>query len=223
MSILEYQLSYWRHLPHIQPPGAIIFVTFRLAGSIPTTIQEQLLAEAAAIKQRIDSIADAQKQAELSYQEQKRLFGRWDAALDRATTGPHWLREPQIAQLLWDSLLYRDGKVYDLDSFCIMSNHAHAVFRPLLKAGEQYHSLSAIMHSLKGYTAREANTILGRKGQFWQHESYDHVVRNEAELARIRRYVLQNPVTAGLVAHWDEWPWSYSKTIAAKEVGGEAN
>ena len=47
----------------------------------------------------------------------------------------------------------------------------------------------------------------GIQGQFWQHESYDHVVRDEAELLRIRRYVLNNPVRAGLVQQWDEWPW----------------
>jgi len=39
MSTLEYQISYRRHLPHLQPPGAILFITFRLAGSIPVEVQ----------------------------------------------------------------------------------------------------------------------------------------------------------------------------------------
>ena len=84
---------------------------------------------------------------------------------------------------------------------------------------QEYHALSAIMQSLKGYTAFEANSLLGRRRQFWHHESYDHVVRNEQELQRIRRYVLQNPVKAGLVAHWEEWPWSYCKAFAADGEG----
>jgi hypothetical protein len=44
--------------------------------------------------------------------------------------------------------------------------------------------------------------MLGRQGDFWQHESYDHVVRDEAELARIVEYVRLNPARAGLPGEW---------------------
>ena len=67
------------------------------------------------------------------------------------------------------------------------------------------------MQSLKGYTAYKANRILGRTGQFWEEESYDHEVSNGAELDRIIRYVLDNPVKARLVTHWSQWKWSYCK------------
>lgn len=214
MNTLEYQLSYSRHLPHIQPPGATLFVTFRLAGSIPLAVQRALLAEAAASEKRLSQIGNAAERQRLTYEEHKRLFGRWDAVLDRAETGPRWLGEPQIAQLVQESLHYRDGKVYDLDTFCIMSNHAHVMFTPLPESEERYYALPAIMQSLKGFTARQANVLLGRDGQFWQHESYDHIVRNERERQRIRRYILQNPVKAGLVRSWDEWPWSFVKLIS---------
>ncbi len=62
---------------------------------------------------------------------------------------------------------------------------------------------------LKGSTARECNKLLKRTGAFWQHESYDHVVRNEDELRRIVEYVLNNPVKAGLVEVEEDWMWSY--------------
>ncbi len=42
-------------------------------------------------------------------------------------------------------------------------------------------------------------------------ESYDHVIRTADELERTIQYVLNNPVKAGLVASWEEWPWSYIK------------
>jgi len=71
--------------------------------------------------------------------------------------------------------------------------------------------MSAIMHSLKRYTARQANLLLGREGGFWQHENHDHVVGDEAERQRIITYVLNNPVKAGLVEHWEEWKWIYCK------------
>ena len=67
-----------------------------------------------------------------------------------------------------------------------------------------YRSLSSIMRSLNGRTAREANFALGRSGTFWEHENYDHVVRDEAELGRIITYVLGNPVKAGLADRPEE-------------------
>ena len=68
------------------------------------------------------------------------------------------------------------------------------------------------MQSLKGYTARKANQLLGRSGAFWHHESYDHCVRNSNEWRRIVNYVLNNPVKAGLVDEWEKWRWSYYRT-----------
>ena len=63
------------------------------------------------------------------------------------------------------------------------------------------------MHSLKSYTANEANRILGRSGQFWQHESYDHWIRDDAELERVIAYIDGNAVKAGLIARAYEWYW----------------
>ena len=42
---------------------------------------------------------------------------------------------------------------------------------------------------------------------FWQKESYDHWVRDSAELERIRHYIEQNPVKAGLVSRPQDYPW----------------
>ena len=64
------------------------------------------------------------------------------------------------------------------------------------------------MHSLKSYTANRANEILGRTGQFWQHESYDHWVRDVDELERVADYNRMNPVRAGLCSRPVDWRWS---------------
>ena len=51
--------------------------------------------------------------------------------------------------------------------------------------------------------------ILGWIGPFWQAESYDHlVVRDGREFERIRGYIEQNPVKAGLAASAEEYLWS---------------
>ena len=68
------------------------------------------------------------------------------------------------------------------------------------------------MKSLKGFTARKANVILGRTGQpFWQDESFDHWVRDEVEFARVVSYIERNPVTAGLVKDPGDWRWSSAR------------
>lgn len=188
-----------------------MFITFRLADSIPTKVLQQLLAEVNRVDATLSKTLDPKERAQQVYLEQRILFAKWDRALDTAMNGPLWLRHPQIAELVAQSLHYRDGQVYDLDTFCIVPNHVHVVYTPLPKADGTYHAMSAIMHSLKRYTARQANQLLGREGSFWQHENYDHVVRDRAEWRRIVLYVLNNPVKAGLVEHWDDWPWTYCK------------
>ena len=67
--------------------------------------------------------------------------------------------------------------------------------------------LSKIMHSLKSYTANEANNVLSRDGRFWQRESYDHWVRDDVELARIAEYIANNAVSAKLAENAWDWPY----------------
>jgi REP element-mobilizing transposase RayT len=90
-----------------------------------------------------------------------------------------------------------------------MPNHVHTLFTPLQVANGDYHSIGEILRRVKGRSAREANIILNRGGEFWQHESYDHAVRDEAEFGRILAYIVDNPVKAGLANWAGDWPWTY--------------
>lgn len=211
MRTLEYQRFYRWHLPHIQPPGATLFVTFRLAGSIPADVLQRLRRDAEQREAALACIGDHQERERRGYVEERRHFARWDAELDRGRSGPVWLSEPRVGDLVAEALHYRDGRTYDLQAFCIMPNHVHTVFTPLPQGNGTYHALSMVMHSLKRYTARQANRVLGRQGTFWQGESYDHVVQDEEELHRIITYVLNNPVKGGLVQIRDDWRWKYCK------------
>lgn len=145
------------------------------------------------------------------YLEQRRWFGKYDDSLDRALCGEVHLENEKISDLLVEAIHYRDGKVYDLIAFCIMPNHAHLVCTPLKIENDTFYSLTEILHSLKRHTARQSNLILGKSGAFWQDESYDHFVRDQSELERIVKYVLYNPVKAGLIDDWSSWKWSYCK------------
>jgi len=211
MGNTDYRLFYRRNLPHYQPANATLFVTFRLAGSLPVEILQRLREEYERTDAEFDKTLSLQERSEMEYAAQRRFFGRMDAYLDTGEYGPAWLQEPAVAQMVVESLHFRHGRVYDLDAFSIMPTHAHVLFSPLPLSNEKPHSLSSIMQSLKGYTAHKANEILGREGAFWHHESYDHVVRDTEEHKRIVRYILNNPVKAGLATAWQDWPWSYTK------------
>ncbi len=211
MGNLDYKVSYRRHLPHIQPPGATLFVTCRLSGSIPIEVLQLLEDEREQVEKRLAKITDPDERNRRSDEEHRRLFGKWDKVLDSAQSGPRWLRDGRVAELVCNSLHHLDHAKYLLDAFCVMPNHAHLVCTPLQISEGKYHAIGGIMHSLKRYTALNANEILGREGEFWQHENYDHVVRDEAEFNRIVAYVLNNPVHAGLVARPENWKWSYCR------------
>ncbi|MCJ7738580.1 MAG: transposase [Anaerolineae bacterium] len=213
MSQFDYKLFYKRSLPHQQPAGAALFVTSRLVGSLPAPVVAQLRIEAHRLEMALGEVNVGDERDNTAYSYQRQLFGKWDTALDTSGTGPRWLSDGTVAGLVADSIRYRDGSVYDLLAFCIMPNHMHLVFTPLNDDDGHPYGLSKIMQSLKGYTARECNRILGRQGGFWRHESYDHWVRDEAECERIVRYVTANPVKAGLVGHWEDWPWTYVRDV----------
>jgi len=166
VSSLSYRSSYRRHLRHHQPPGATLFVTFRLAGSIPKSVQQSLVRKEQHGGRALAGISGAEKRARQTYAQMKRSFARWDDALDRAEGGASWLGRADVALPVAGTLHSRDGREYDLLVFCIMPNHVHAVFAPLCRDDGSYHSSSAIMHSLKGRTARQANLVLGRRGPF---------------------------------------------------------
>jgi REP element-mobilizing transposase RayT len=125
-----------------------------------------------------------------------------DEHRDRRPIGPRWLRDPRIAKMMVTALHYGETqKLYQIHAFVVMPDHVHVVWTP------RRHR-SRIMEWLKGTTARRANRILGRRGRFWQDESFDHWIRNGREFDNVIGYVECNPVSAGLVASAEDWPWS---------------
>lgn len=222
-----YKEFYRRKRPHLHPPQATLFVTCRLAGSIPKAVLDQWRAARLWLDDQIRRTSKGELDAPaidlLSFQ--RRWFLRFEDIVDRARCGPTWLKDPRIASLVIDSLHYRDGKVYRLDAYCVMSNHLHVIFAPFLTErdlqeepacrGLKFRSsqppLDAIMHSLKSFTAQQANKLIGREGPFWEAESYDHLIRSRDEYHRVMAYVLNNPVKAGLVQRWQDWPWSWRR------------
>jgi putative transposase len=211
MKNLDYREYYRRNLPHHQPRGATLLVNFRLAGSLPTDVIERLKAETEDLEKWLLEIPDPNERFKLRELEQRKLFGKWNDVLHSTKYGPFYLQEDCIAEVVANSIRYHDDEWFEVVAFCIMPNHVHLVITPYAKSETSDYSLTQIMHNIKRNSAKQANQILGRTGTFWQHESYDHFVRDEAELERIIKYVLNNPVKAGLIDDWFKWKWSYCK------------
>ena len=173
---------YQRNLPHWQPEGRAIFLTWRLYGSLPRHFVLQL---------------------EKLKEDPGKKFLAADLRLDAAATGPRWLSDPEIAGYAEDAIK-RGGELghYVLHAYVVMPNHVHVLLTPLAP-------LRRITGGIKGVSARDANGTLGRTGKaFWQDESFDHWIRSSAQFERIRAYIEQNPVKAGLATNPQDWQWS---------------
>ena len=167
-------------MPHQYPPDTALFLTWHLHGSLPVNLYPP---------------PDNKSSGE--------AFVWMDRHLDATRNGPLFLRRTEIAELVEGAILRGGAELghYELDAYVLMANHVHMLVDPRTDP-------SRFMKSLKGYTARMANRILGRSGAFWQAESYDHWVRNEAERERIRAYIENNPVTARLAKRPEDYRWS---------------
>ena len=101
---------------------------------------------------------------------------------------------------------------FDLRIAVVMPDHVHMIFTPLVdRQAMEIYSLAEIMDAIKGASAHGVNKILGRKGRVWQTESFDHVLRSSENLDAKIIYLSENPVRAGLVEEWTEYPWLWKK------------
>jgi len=121
------------------------------------------------------------------------------------------LIESVPAAIVEEALWFGYGERYILDAYVVMPDHVHLLLTPL-------HSwkLSKILQGIKGYTSREINKILNRKGSFWQDESFDHLIRNEADWLDKFKYIHNNPVNAGLVDRPEDYEFSSLVTMHSK-------
>lgn len=181
-----------RNLPHLYYDEGQYFVTYRLANSIPQSSLQEL-------KNKFET------KSKLTDIQQKRLFTKYDLLLDSNEFGINYLKIKSISEIVKDTIEYPNGKEYKLICYCIMPNHVHLVFE-LLKGNK---GVSKIMQSIKRISSRKANVELNHKGNFWQAESFDRLVRDDKELYNVVKYVLMNPVKAALVKNWKDWSYSY--------------
>lgn len=185
-----------RYLPHLEAERPVYFVTFRLADSLPRELLDRLRQERQHIQKATQvgtaGVSDAARLTKLRV-----IIQRAERCLDGGLGESH-MRDLRIAKIVAHAIGHFQGDRYELFAWCVMPNHIHAAFSPVAP-----HKLGTIVHSWKSFSAHAANRVLARSGRFWQREYFDHLVRDEASLLKIVRYIEDNPRRAGL----RNWPW----------------
>jgi len=181
-----------RNLPHWFQVGAAMFITFRSADSLPREVLIRMQRELEAwlstknlpieiasslfgVKlpnhdELLDSLVAADRK-----QLRKLADQLFHVALDECH-GKCVLKQPNIASIVANAILHRDGESYDLDCFVVMPNHVHAIVQFRTDSGK-----SIVGQSWMRYSARLINPQIDESGAFWQPEPFDHVIRSPSE------------------------------------------
>ena len=93
----------------------------------------------------------------------------------------------------------------------VMPDHVHMIFEPLRDAEGYVFTLAEILNPIKGVSAHGINKLLGRSGNVWQDESFDHVLRSDEKLTSKIEYVRANPVRRGLVTQPSDYRWLWAE------------
>jgi REP element-mobilizing transposase RayT len=86
-------------------------------------------------------------------------------------------------------------------AFVIMPDHMHWLFSLTDKA-----SLSEVVGAMKRHSSRQVNVFLNQPGTpIWQRGFHDHALRNDQSVIDVARYIIANPLRAGLVRRVGDW------------------
>lgn len=189
-----------RRLPHWSQAGAVCFMTYRTADSLPKPVVARCIAERDELLKKHGippgddwSLHLDRLPPEVRGPIRWGVSKLWDLSLDQCH-GQCVLKRPELSKIVADNLLHLDGKDdYDLTDFVVMPNHVH-----VLAAFKTESAMLARATAWRRYQARQINKALGISGHFWQDDVFDHLVRSLEQFEYYRRYIADNPVQARL-------------------------
>ena len=197
-----------RNLPHRDQAGALTFVTFRLADSMPKQVVaqwhsdiEQWLKKNKLSGKSVNEVLESVS-IDNTVKQQLRKFKhiKWHGHLDDCH-GSCLLRKPELAAEVGKSLLHFDDEKYDVERFIVMPNHVHVLIQ--MRTG---FDLRKQFREIQRYSARQINKLIGRSGELWQGEPFDHVVRSAKQFVYLQNYIRENP-TKGNVPEGEYLFW----------------
>lgn len=189
------------------PPGETLFITLRLAGSVPMRAARELHQQ----RQAAQEAARAEPDFGAAHRRiEKQFFAGFDALLDAGTVGPDYLGKEKIAEAVAGELLMLEEQGLRVPCFAVLPNHVHAVVHLPAGSGLSLHKALELLHQR---TAAQARRIL--RGQlpaeadFWQTGTYNYAVTDTAELARIQAYIVGHAPRLKLPERFHDWPHRY--------------
>ncbi len=176
------------HLPHRQQGTIYYFVSWHMADSLPAEKLSRL------DKERDFWLSSHPKPWDEKTEEEyhDRFSRAIDAILD-AGSGSCLLKNPELSRILSDAFFHFNSRRYEIESFVVMPNHVHVLFS-IIKP----YKLEQIVKSWKGFTARSINNELEKKGELWQDDYWDRMIRSEKHFRKCKEYINENPQKARL-------------------------
>jgi 5-methyltetrahydrofolate--homocysteine methyltransferase len=135
---------------------------------------------------------------------------------------------PRERDIVLDCILHWKDRRYELYAACVMPDHVHVLIEPTLQGTEAggkttFVSLTEILHTIKSFTAHEINKHSDRSGAVWERESFDRVIRSEADLQEKFKYVTRNPWDAGVAGPGDDYRWAWWPGVEASRPAAETS
>ena len=122
-----------------------------------------------------------------------------------------WVVGAAVAREIGGSRLWRDNHVH---AWVLMPDHMHVLLT--LGSGE---SLSHLMARVKAVSARAAAVVTKSDSRIWASAFHDHALRRDEQVAMAARYIVANPVRAGLVE--TPWQWPFWDSEWPPEAGSD--
>jgi alanyl-tRNA synthetase len=140
----------------------------------------------------------------------------WAKYMATFTTANQRQLSPTARDIILQSLLFtqQQGR-WQLFAACIMPDHVHVLFEPQIKEQDPdgkpiFWSLTELLHSIKSFTAHEINKIENTAGAVWEKESFDRLMRSDADLEEKFHYICDNPWGNGLVPQNETYKWLWT-------------
>ncbi|RYG43792.1 transposase [bacterium] len=175
------------YLPHRDEVGLIQFITLRLADSLPQEVVEEMQALAKTPNGLVEGRRRAEKYLDSGY-------------------GSCTLGRSEIANMVEKAMLHRHPDVWELFAWTIMPNHLHM----LLRFADDI-AMAKVLQVFKGWTANQANGMLGVRGTYWFREYHDRYIRDERHFANCLAYIDVNSVKAGLCERAEDWAFGSAR------------
>ncbi|MGK7393386.1 MAG: transposase [Candidatus Cyclobacteriaceae bacterium M3_2C_046] len=194
---------------HKQPVQTInsskFFFTFSLKESLPQDSINLLEREYTQVQNRLD----VKNSSSGKFDKVKSLFfGRLDNMLDRAITVSSLLSNPEIANSLQKKLHEMDNISFHLICYTILPNHFHLLVEPLDNKQKTIKQINRIITDVKEQTTPVLTTFYG-PDKHWNRDSFADILTDNQQMVHMISYTLNNPVKAGLINYWKDWPWSF--------------